>query len=223
MREKQGEGDKDAAAAARAMAQASTQARTRTIIILAMSRRPAPGRSPALEADAPFDEEGRPSKSQRKRDSHALQTLGDEVAALPASRLNALALPENLREAIRELHRTKSHEGRRRQMQFIGKLMRQVDPEPLQEAVANFKLGGAQDALALHQAEQWREQLLADDTAVTRWMAEHPGTDAQPLRALIRQARLEVQPDAGAGVALRQGRHYRDLFQLVKAQLKASP
>jgi ribosome-associated protein len=192
------------------------------IIMPAMSRRPAPGRSPASEADAPFDDEGRPSKSERKRASHLLQTLGDEVAALPASRLNALTLPDNLREAIRELHRTKSHEGRRRQLQFIGKLMRQVDPEPLQEAVANFKLGGAQDALALHQAEQWRESLLADDQALTRWMAEHPDTDAQPLRALIRQARLEVRPDAGAGVAQRQGRHFRDLFQFIKTQLKAT-
>jgi ribosome-associated protein len=192
------------------------------IIMPAMSRRPAPGRSPASEADAPFDDEGRPSKSERKRASHLLQTLGDEVAALPASRLNALTLPDNLREAIRELHRTKSHEGRRRQLQFIGKLMRQVDPEPLQEAVANFKLGGAQDALALHQAEQWRESLLADDQALTRWMAEHPDTDAQPLRALIRQARLEVRPEAGAGIAQRQGRHFRDLFQFIKTQLKAT-
>ena len=188
-----------------------------------MPRRPAPGRSPAQDADAPFDEDGRPSKSQRKRESHALQTLGDEVAALPASRLNALELPESLREAIREFHRTKSHEGRRRQMQFIGKLMRQVDPAPLQEAVANFKLGGAQDALALHQAEQWREELLADDAVATRWMAEHPGTDAQQLRTLIRQARLEVRPEAAAGVAQRQGRHFRDLFQFIKAQLKTSP
>ena len=189
----------------------------------AMPRSPAPGRSLAQEADAAFDEEGRPSKSQRKRDSHALQTLGDEVAALPASRLNALELPENLREAIRELHRTRSHEGRRRQVQFIGKLMRQVDPAPLQEAVAQFKLGGAQDALALHQAERWREELLADDGAVTRWMAEQPGTDTQQLRTLIRHARLEVRPDAAAGTAVRQGRHFRDLFQFIKAQLKAAP
>lgn len=195
---------------------------TLPIIIPAMSRRPAPGRSPAAVADAPFDDEGRPSKSQRKRDSHALQTLGDEVAALPASRLNALDLPENLREAIREFHRTKSHEGRRRQAQFIGKLMRQVDPEPLQEAVARYKLGSAQDALALHQAEQWRQELLADDAAVTRWMAERPATDAQQLRAMIRQARLEVRPDASAGLAVRQGRHFRDLFQFVKTQLKTS-
>jgi ribosome-associated protein len=101
--------------------------------------------------------------------------------------------------------------------------MRQVDPAPLQEAVANFKLGGAQDALALHQAERWREELLADDNAVTRWMAERPGTDTQQLRALIRQARLEVQPDAGAGTAVRQGRHFRDLFQFIKAALKAAP
>ena len=75
-------------------------------------------------------------------------------------------------------------------MQFIGKLMRQVDPGPLQEAVANFKLGGAQDALALHQAESRREELLADDPVRNRWMTAHPDTEAQPLPALIRQARI---------------------------------
>ena len=188
-----------------------------------MPRPPAPGRSPAREPDAAFDEDGRASKSQRKRESQALQTLGDEVASLPSARLEALGLPDNLREAIREFHRTRSHEGRRRQMQFIGKLMRQVDPEPLQEAVAQFKLGGAQDALALHLAEQWREELLADDGALTRWIAERPGIDPQPLRALIRQARLELRPVASAGTATRQGKHYRNLFKFIKSHLTSSP
>jgi len=162
------------------------------------------------------------SKTDAKRESVELQQLGEQLLDLRGDLFKPLPLPDKLADALNDAKRITNFEGKRRQMQFIGKLMRQVDPEPLQEAVANFKLGGAQDALALHQAEQWREALLADDQALTRWMTEHPDTDAQPLRALIRQARLEVRPDAGAGVAQRQGRHFRDLFQFIKTHLKAT-
>jgi ribosome-associated protein len=175
---------------------------------------------PAREADAPYDEEGRPSKSQRKRESHALQTLGEAVAALPAARLAALELPDPLREAIAEYQRTRSHEGRRRQMQYIGKLMRGVEAAPLEEAVAAQKLGGARDALALHEAEHWRSALLADDAALTRWAAEHPGSELQRLRALVRSAREARQADAAPGLAQRQGRAYRELFQFVKEAMQ---
>ncbi|MFM8768258.1 MAG: DUF615 domain-containing protein, partial [Rubrivivax sp.] len=71
-------------------------------------------------------------------------------------------------------------------------------------------------------AARWREAQLADATPRTRRIAEHPRTAAQPLRTLIRQARIDSRPDAGAGAAVRQGRHYRDLFQLIKAQLTNS-
>lgn len=161
---------------------------------------------------------GRPSKSALKRESHDLQSLGQELSELPVSRLEALALPEPLAEALAEYRRIRSFEGKRRQLQFIGKLMRKVDPEPLREAVADFKLGGARATLALHEAERWRESLLADDEALTRWMAEHPDTDAQQLRSLVRSARKDAKP-AEPGGEVRHGRAYRELFQLVKAAL----
>jgi ribosome-associated protein len=144
-----------------------------------------------------------------------LQALGQALAELPADRLAALAIGDSLRNAIDEFRRTRSHEGRRRQMQLIGKLMRGEDVEPLRVAVADYKLGGARDALALHQAERWRAELVANDEAGDRWMAAHPQSDRQQLRALVRNARK----DAALPPEQRHGRAWRELFQWVKPQL----
>ena len=182
---------------------------------------------PAREADPDFDDAGRPSKSQRKRESHALQSLGEALATLSTARLQALEMPEALRDALLEYQRTRSHEGRRRQMQYIGRLMRGVDPAPLEEAVAAQRLGGAREALALHEAERWRDDLIARDEAVGEWLARYPDTDSQQLRSLVRQARKDrPAPDADAasrGLAPRQGRAYREIFQLAREQLAAAP
>lgn len=187
-----------------------------------MPSRPAPGRTPARAADAPHDEHGRPSKSQRKRESTELQALGAELMELPDAAFAALPLPEDLREAMREYRRTRSHEGRRRQLQYVGKLMRTVDAEPLREALASARLGGARDSLLLHQAETWREQLLADDEALTRWAREHPDSDLQHLRQLVRAARaqaLQTPAAASPGLAPRQGRGHRELFRFIRSCL----
>lgn len=176
-------------------------------------------RSAPAQPESPADAfEARPSKSALKRQSHDLQALGRALSELPPSRLDALALPDVLASAIADYRRIRSHEGLRRQLQYIGKLMRQVDPAPLQAAVDDFRLGGARQSLALHTAERWREQLLADDEALTRWLAEHPETDAQQLRSLVRAARKDAKPDTATGV-VRHGRAYRELFQLVKQAL----
>lgn len=171
-----------------------------------------------MQDSAPPTFADRPSKSARKRDAHDLQALGQALVALPADRLVALTIGDGLRAAIDEYRRTRSHEGRRRQMQLIGKLMRNEEVEPLREAVADYKLGGARDALALHQAERWRAELVAGDEAADRWMAEHPQSDRQQLRALVRNARK----DAALPSEQRHGRAWRELFQWVKPQLKGS-
>jgi ribosome-associated protein len=171
-----------------------------------------------MQDSAPPTFVDRPSKSARKRDAHELQSLGEALVELPADRLAALAIGDSLRNAIDEYRRTRSHEGRRRQMQLIGKLMRNEEVEPLREAVADYKLGGARDALALHQAERWRAELVAGDEAVDRWMASHPQSDRQQLRALVRNARK----DAGLPPEQRHGRAWRELFQWIKPQLKHS-
>ena len=156
----------------------------------------------------------RPSKTQLKKASHDLQDLGEALVALPDDRLAGLPMDESLLEAIREFKRTRSHEGRRRQMQYIGKLMRRNDPEPLREAVAAMQLGRAKDSLALHEAERWRTELIASDDALTRWTAEHPDSDSQQLRSLIRAARK----DAAAAPEQRSGRAYRELFKFIRQQ-----
>jgi ribosome-associated protein len=168
----------------------------------------------------------RPSKTQLKQQAHELQTLGLALAALPEDRFAAIAMPERLREAIAEYRRTRSHEGRRRQMQYVGKCMRLADPAPLREAVAAYQLGSARETLALHEVERWRDELIADDGALDRWVQAHPDTDLQRLRSLVRAARRDAQ----AAPQQRQSRAYRELFQFVKpvlaslqAQLPGAP
>ena len=169
---------------------------------------------PITENDAGAGDE-RPSKTALKKQAHEQQSLGEALAALSEARLAALDMPEALREALREYQRTKSHEGRRRHRQLIGKLMRLADLAPLQEAVAQAQLGRAHDALALHRAEHWRVELVGDDEALTRWLAEQPGTDTQQLRTLIRNARKE----AALPPEQRHGRAWRELFQFIKPAL----
>jgi len=125
-------------------------------------------------------------------------------------------MPEALRDAIAEYRRTKSHEGRRRQMQYVGKLMRSADEEALREAVAAATLGTAQSALALHEAERWRAELIADDSALERWLQSHPDTDTQQLRSLVRAARRDA---AGLAPEARQPKSVRELFQFIKPLL----
>jgi ribosome-associated protein len=158
-----------------------------------------------------------PSRNELKKQMQDLQELGEAVASLPVDRLDKLKIDERLRDAIDELRRTRSFEGKRRQIQYIGKLMKHQDPEPLREAVASFRVGSATDTLALHQAEYWRDQLLATDDALAGWVKEHPATDVQQLRSLVRSARKEkLEPGE------RHGRAYRDLFRLVKEQMSAA-
>lgn len=167
---------------------------------------------PFHDASDAVDPDDRPSKTQRKKASHELQDLGQALVDLPESRVKDLAIPENLRDAVHQYRRTKTHEGRRRQMQYIGKLMRGVDTDPIRQAVIDMQLGRAKDSLALHEAERWRAELVASDDAVTGFLAEHPATDTQQLRSLIRAARK----DASQAPEQRSGRAFRELFQFIK-------
>lgn len=177
-----------------------------------------------LADDDPHADE-RPSKTALKKAMHERQALGEALMALPDARIDAIGLPEVLRDALAMAQRTRSHEGRRRQLQYVGKLMGKADEAtvigPIRQAVAAFQLGHAKDSLALHEAERWRAELLAGgDAALTRWAATHAASDLQQLRSLIRAARKELPAEvAPAGVAARQGRAYRELFQWLRAEL----
>ena len=161
------------------------------------------------------------SKTDLKRESAELQALGEQLLTLRAGLFEPLGLPDKLVEALAEARRITNFEGKRRQMQFIGKLMRQLEEDTLQavrEALDVQRQGSAEEAQALHEAEQWRDRLIADDSAVGQWLDLHPQTDSQQLRALVRQARKDAKPEK-PGEALRHGRAYRDIFQLVKEHL----
>jgi len=154
-----------------------------------------------------------PSKTRLKQASHELQSLGEAAVALPDERLRGLAISETLLDAILTFKKTRSHEGRRRQMQYVGKLMRrEEDAESIRQAVTDLQLGRAKDSLALHEAERWRAELLASDDALTRWAAQRPGSDMQQLRSLVRAARK----DAALEPEKRSGRAFRELFQFIK-------
>ena len=176
------------------------------------------GDSDPADADANAGDEPRnPSKTQLKQKSHELQTLGEALAALSDLRLSRIEMPEGLRDAIEAYRKTRSHEGRRRQLQYVGKLMRSADEAVLREAVAEASLGSARETLRLHEAEHWRDELIADDEALNRWLKDHPDTDTQQLRSLVRAARR----DAALPPEQRQTRNYRELFQFIKPFLQA--
>ncbi len=165
------------------------------------------------------------SKTDLKRESEEVQKLGEQLLTLREDLFAKLPLEDKLVDALAEMKRITNFEGRRRQSQYVGKLMRALDDEQLQairDALEAQRQGSAQDAMALHEAETWRDDLIADDEALQRWLVRFPQTDTQQLRALVRQARKETPHDADAvsrGLAPRHGRAYREIFQLVKEHL----
>ena len=165
-----------------------------------------------------LEEVGPPSKTQLKAEADEKQALGEALLTLRADLMARLDLPEKLIDAIAQAKKITNFEGKRRQMQFIGKLMRRLETEPISAAIDEQKNGSAQLTLALHLAEQWRDKLIASDDALSDWLNEHPETDAQQLRALVRQARKDAKPEK-AGEAPRHGKSYREIFQLVREAL----
>ena len=161
------------------------------------------------------------SRTELKRESTELQKLGEDLLTLRADLMARLALTDKLKDAVAEAKRITNFEGKRRQMQFIGKLMRLVDPtvlETVRTALTEQHSGSAQENLVLHLAETWRDRLIADDNAFGEWVTKCPNSDSQQPRALIRQARKDAKPEK-PGEAVRHGRTYRDIFQIVREQL----
>lgn len=155
-----------------------------------------------------------PSKSQRKRDMTALQDIGAELVELNDQQLAGIDLPENLRAAVAEARKLRAHGARRRQLQYIGKLMRQVDPAPIREKLDGFRSTSAAETARLHRIERWRERLLEDPAAVAEFIAAHPGTDSQQLRTLIRntaEERARGKPP----------KNFRALFQMIRTVVEA--
>jgi ribosome-associated protein len=155
------------------------------------------------------DWEGRPSKSQRKRDMVALQKLGESLLELAPEQLERLDLPEDLAEAVRFYHTLKDKEARRRQLQFIGTVMRKVDPEPLRQAMDELDQLRYQQAEEFHQIEEWRDALVEGDREVLTELVGRFGLDPQQLSRLARLASAEK----AAGKPSKNG---RALFRLLR-------
>lgn len=156
----------------------------------------------------------KPSKSQLKREMTALQDIGTELAELSRERLARIEMPERLREAILDVQRITKHEARRRQMQFIGKLMRDVDPAPLREALDEVRGISAAANARQHRLERLRTQLMEDEAAFAELARDYPAADIQQLRQLRRNALKEAQQG-------KPPRAYRELFRELRA-LEAS-
>lgn len=165
---------------------------------------------------APPEDGSTPSKTRRKAASHALQDVGKALVALDPSRLADLGLPERLTDAVLAARGIRAHEGRRRQMQYIGKLMREIDAEPVLAALAQIAAGKPTDQAEVTAAETWREALLRDEGALPRLLAAFPHADAAAFATLVRETRAE---------RTRSGppHRYRELFRRLKALAAKRP
>jgi ribosome-associated protein len=167
------------------------------------------------------------SKTDLKKQSDRLQELGENLLTLRSDLMARLreghGLSDKLIDALDEARRITNFEGRRRQMQYIGKLMRTLDEATIaavEAALEEQRKPSAQETLLLHRTEQWRDRLIADDDALTAWLQADPEADVQHLRALIRQARKDAQAiKERPGEAARHGKAYREIFQLVRDAL----
>ena len=168
------------------------------------------------------------SKTDLKKHSDHLQALGESLLTLRRDLMAQLReqhedISDKLIDALVEAKRITNFEGKRRQMQFIGKLMRKLDDgtiAAIEAALEEQRKPSAQATLALHQAELWRDRLIADDDALTTWLQSAPDTDVQQLRTLIRQARKDAQAvTERPGEAQRHGKAYREIFQMVRTAL----
>ena len=174
---------------------------------------PNPNRGACGFQSSEFEQEyERPSKSEAKRQSLEVQKLGEELVNEARDRVKRVPMPEDVLDAILMCQTITNHEGRRRQMQFVGKKMRTLDEEEIaiiQRTIDSWKGMSKADTAALHALERRREKLLADDKALTTLLAEHTELDGQHLRTLIRNARKEQAEN-------KPPKAYREIFQILK-------
>jgi ribosome-associated protein len=153
-----------------------------------------PEETPPKSSSEELSNESEPkSKSALKREMTELQKIGEELVSLSPGKLAKISMPELLEEAVMLARRLKNREGKRRQMQYIGKLMRNIDSKAMQRKLESFHHQSQSFRQELHRLEQWRDRLMAEgDTAISELLLELPDIDRQHLRQLIRQANKEA-------------------------------
>lgn len=150
-----------------------------------------------------------PSKSQRKREMHALQDLGERLVALSLDQLKKVPMPDSLADAVREAKRITSHEGRRRQMQYVGKLMRNVDPAPIVAQLEVFDGVSKAEIARQHRLEKLRAELIDDEKTLQAIGERWPAADFQQLRTLRRNALKERESN-------KPPRAFREIFRVLR-------
>lgn len=154
------------------------------------------------------------SKSQRKRDAEAAQQLGKNLLNLSVNDLASIELPESLGKALDDARRIKQNSALKRQLQYIGKLMRSVDIEPIQAQYLKLTNHYGQDVKKFHQLEKWRDRLLTEgDKALEDLIHEMPDTDRQHLRQLIRQSAKETKLNKPPKSAREIFKYLKTLFE----------
>lgn len=160
--------------------------------------------------DEEFTEPGqRPSKTRRKEAMHELQDLGAALVELSTGQLKRIDLPEEILEAVKDWQRFTKHEARRRQLQYIGKLMRNIDPEPIVAGLALLRGESAEETARLHRRERLRSRLLEDEKVLSEIAASWPHADLTLLRQLRRNALKEQE-------AGKPPKSFRQIFQVLK-------
>lgn len=154
------------------------------------------------------------SKTQMKKQMNDLQALGMELTKLSSDTLKKIGLDEELFEAIVTYKKITSNSALKRQAQFIGRLMRDTDPAPIEAYLAKLRGDNAAHNAFLQRVEQARTRLLADDGAITQFMADFPQADAGKLRTLIRNTKKEQEQN-------KPPKNFRALFQEIKAVMEA--
>ena len=170
--------------------------------------------NPDMDESDEFSEEEIISKSQLKREASAAQQLGQDLLTLSQADVEAMDLPESLLHALNEARRIKKHGALKRQFQYIGKLMRKIDIEPIREEYTRLTNHYRQDVKEFHKLEQWRDRLLAEgDKALEELLNEAPNADRQHLRQLMRQAAKESKLNKPPKSAREIFKYLKTLFE----------
>lgn len=158
--------------------------------------------------------DAKPSKSARKREQSELQALGEQLTELPADLLDSLDLSERLREAIDDLNRMRAHEAQRRQRQYIGKLMREVDPEPIRALLDRLRADDRRQKRVFANAERWRDRIVRDGHAALSDFEAEIGTTKSDLNELIGDLERALSDNIERGIR-------RKIFRVVHEALAA--
>ena len=160
--------------------------------------------------DEDFTEDtGRPSKTKQKEVMHELRDLGAELVELSVGQLKRINVPENIFDAVRECQKITAHGARRRQIQYLGKLMRSVDDEPIRAGLALLRGESSAETARLHRLERLRVRLLEDEAVLPEIAAQWPGVDLQQLRTLRRNALKEKENN-------KPPKNFRAIFQILQ-------